>query len=176
MPGVCNVDQCDLPVKRRGMCNTHSARWYRTGSTADPESPIDNFTRYVELANGCWEWTGPRFQSNGYGQMSRGYRGTKLAHRAFYLKHVGDVPDGLQLDHLCRNRRCVNPEHLEPVTGQENQLRGVTGYGARTRCRSGIHDITKPDSWYVPPGDPTQRTCYECAKAKWARRDAKRRG
>lgn len=64
----------------------------------------------------------------------RGYRGPITAHRFAYELLVGPVPDGLQLDHLCRNRACCNPEHLEPVEGVENRLRGVTarpGNGGR---------------------------------------------
>ncbi|MFF9309904.1 HNH endonuclease signature motif containing protein [Streptomyces sp. NPDC014748] len=170
---ICKVEDCDRPVKRLGWCNMHSARWYRTGSVEDTR--INNFTRYEVSGNGCWIWTGPLFQSNGYGQMSRAYKGTNLAYRAFYLKHVGSVPEGLQLDHLCRDRRCVNPQHLEPVTPAENQRRGLMGYGARTLCKAGLHDITDPANWYSPPGNPNARSCYPCAKAKWARQDARRR-
>lgn len=170
---ICKVERCERPVKRLGWCNMHSARWYRTGSVEDTR--IDNFSRYEVANNGCWIWTGPLFQSNGYGQFSRMYEGTNLAYRAFYLKHVGPVPDGLQLDHLCRDRRCVNPQHLEPVTAAENLRRSSAGYGARTFCKAGLHDITDPANWYVPPGRPNHRTCYPCAKAKWARQDARRR-
>ncbi|MFD7661067.1 HNH endonuclease signature motif containing protein [Streptomyces sp. NPDC059788] len=170
---ICKVVDCDRPVKRLGWCNMHSARWYRTGSVEDTR--INNFARYEVADNGCWIWTGPLFQSNGYGQMSRVYKGTNLAYRAFYLKHVGPVPEGLQLDHLCRDRRCVNPQHLEPVTASENLRRSSMGYGARELCKAGLHDIKDPANWYVPPGQPNHRTCYPCSKAKWARQDARRR-
>jgi hypothetical protein len=75
----------------------------------------------VSLKTGCWEWCG-ELSSNGYGRVWRNNKRI-AAHRAYYEQEVGPIPDGLQLDHLCRNRRCVNPDHLEPVTRTENQLR-----------------------------------------------------
>ncbi|HZD08627.1 MAG TPA: HNH endonuclease signature motif containing protein, partial [Candidatus Limnocylindrales bacterium] len=80
-------------------------------------------------ASGCWEWQ-RRVLKNGYGviaigQHSKGERKNAYAHRLAYEVFVGPIPERLDLDHLCRNRKCCNPEHLEPVTRRENILRGI---------------------------------------------------
>lgn len=122
--------------------------------------PIDNLTRY-EVVGECWEWAGS-LSGNGYGITSRPYFGTSVAHRVFYLSHVGPIGEGLDLDHLCRNIRCVNPAHLEPVTRSENLRRGLAGYGSRQTCRKGLHDLTLPNAIYT--SGKGVRRCRECAK------------
>lgn len=86
----------------------------------------------------CWEWKGS-LTSKGYGSCY--YKGrNRGAHRVVYEFLVGKVPEGLQLDHLCRNRKCVNPKHLEPVTGKVNVLRSnaVSAINtAKTHCPRG---------------------------------------
>ena len=94
--------------------------------------------RYAVVDHGfetpCWDWAGGFV--NGYGRLhpckSRPHH--SQAHRFFYEHHVGPIPAGLQLDHLCRNTRCVNPAHLEAVTQEENIRRQ---YAAQTHCRRG---------------------------------------
>lgn len=86
--------------------------------------PILN--RYTVDHTGCWRWLGNI--SRGYGRCKgdpESPQKTRLAHRVFYEHHVGPIPEGLELDHLCRNRWCVNPEHLEPVTRAVNVRRGA---------------------------------------------------
>jgi hypothetical protein len=84
----------------------------------------DRFWARVEQGPACWPWAGFR-SPRGYGRFTIDGRGHQ-AHRIAYELVVGPIPDGLQLDHLCRNRGCVNPAHLEPVTSRENTLRGDT--------------------------------------------------
>ncbi len=77
----------------------------------------------VDAESDCWLWAGPLVAS-GYGRFQLNDQ-SWMAHRVAYTLLVGPIPVGLVLDHLCRNRRCVNPKHLEPVTSKENTLRGI---------------------------------------------------
>lgn len=113
--------------------------------------------------DGCWYWQGTITKS-GYGQCATAQspiRGMLIAHRVAYTLEKGPIPDGLVIDHLCRNRACVNPSHLEAVTPEENILRGDAGRSRRTgKCPVG-HDLT-PDNTYITWGS---RRCKTCVKA-----------
>ena len=108
----------------------------------------------------CWEWAGYR-HPRGYGRFVANGKGFQ-AHRYAYEQVVGPIPDGMQIDHLCRNRACVNPVHLEPVSNRTNSLRGEgpTAENARkTECIRG-HALT-PDNVYVIPSTGS-RACRRC--------------
>lgn len=105
-----------------------------------PDEMVERFWLRVDRRglDECWEWQGPR--TYGYGYFSASRKVTLRAHRFAYKLLVGPIPDGLGLDHLCRNRACVNPAHLEPVTNRVNTLRGTSPVAVnaqRTRCRRG---------------------------------------
>jgi hypothetical protein len=112
------------------MCSRHAQRYWKHG---DPlifhghRSQDDRFWSKVDARGVCWEWTGWR-DKDGYGGCGDG-----RAHRVAWTKLVGPVPEGLVLDHLCRNPPCVNPDHLEPVTPKVNTARGRTAAAARER-------------------------------------------
>lgn len=115
----------------------------------------------------CWTWRG-KYIHNGYGQMwQKRIRKSVYAHRYAYEQFVGPIPDGLQLDHLCRNRGCVNPAHLEPATNRVNVLRGMgpTALNARkTHCKRG-HPLV-PENLYILAGPSrggyVSRECKTC--------------
>lgn len=89
--------------------------------------------RRIKRSTGCWIWTAS-LDDKGYGRLMLN-RKLHYAHRLSYEAFVGPIPDGLEIDHLCRNRACFAPNHLEPVTPQINVLRGESP-GARNRRRT----------------------------------------
>lgn len=154
-PGVCA--QCGGPTSEV------KARRCIVCAKGHPDRTVRFWSR-VRKGDGCWEWTGCMW-SYGYGMFTF-QSVSKMAHRVGYELSVGPIPDGLVLDHLCRNRRCVRPDHLEPVTLAENTLRGESLpalYRLRTHCRNG-HPFTS-DNLYRDPKYPNARLCRTCRTA-----------
>ncbi len=125
-----------------------------------------------ESNRGCWLWTASKFR-NGYGQFYDGQRNTG-AHQFSFEFFKGRVPAGLQIDHLCRTRHCVNPDHLEAVTCQENLLRSgdtiATKHAAKTHCPQG--HLYDEDNTYHYRGT---RGCLKCRRFR-AREWHRKRG
>lgn len=136
----------------------------------EPElEQMARFAAKVEFSDtGCWLWQGAA-GPNGYGGVR--VNGRQLsAHRRSYELLVGPIPDGLELDHLCRTRTCVNPDHLEPVTHQENVLRGdaPSAHNARkTHCKKGHAFDEANTRWRT--GAKAGRVCRACVRARSAR-------
>lgn len=120
----------------------------------------------VDKAGACWEWTGTK-SPNGYGTFKIRNTDPLYAHRISYEAIVGPIPDGLHIDHLCRNRGCVNPAHMEPVTSKVNNLRGesIAAKNARkTHCHRG-HEFTPENTWLRVGKRGPCRECRTCARA-----------
>lgn len=161
----CSIPGCNEPWRTKGFCGAHYQRFRRFGDplgSAPRPTREERFWAKVEKSEGCWTWAASCY-SNGYGRFDYG-----LAHRIAYELVVGEIPEGLDLDHLCRNRRCVNPAHLEPVTRRENLMRGRTLVAAKagqTHCKHG-HEFTEENTHIRPNGT---RSCRECSRIKYRR-------
>lgn len=125
----------------------------------------------IEQTDTCWLWTG-NLNRNGYGRvMHPATQRMVVAHRLVYEALGGPIPEGMQLDHLCRVRRCVRPDHLEPVTQRENLLRGETltaKAAAATHCPQ-RHPYAGRNLYVNPKG---HRLCRECHRLGEAARRA----
>lgn len=128
-----------------------------------------------EPNSGCWLWAGS-VNKDGYASLTLGGR-TVIVHRLSYIQHKGDIPSGLELDHKCRVRCCVNPAHLEPVTHAENVRRGMSGtingarQSAKTHCPHG-HAYEGRNVYTDRHG---RRYCRICAGKRNREAHAKRR-
>ncbi len=122
----------------------------------------ERFWAKVELTEDCWVWTG--HLRRGYGTLMQDGRDGS-AHRFAYESFVGPIPEGLEIDHLCRNRACVNPAHMEPVSRRENILRGegtAAKNARKTHCKRG-HALSG-ENVYLYRG--TMRHCRECNRER----------
>jgi hypothetical protein len=161
---LCAVPDCASASPRltRGMCNRHYKRWTKFGDPLGTarRTPEERFWARVDKRNDseCWLWTGG-FMGTGYGGFFLNGRMT-VAHRVAYELLVGPIPDGLHIDHLCRVRACVKPDHLEPVTLAENNRRAGS---AVTSCRRAGHPYTPQNTYYAPNGT---RRCRECERER----------
>lgn len=124
---------------------------------------LERFWSKVEKTDYCWEWKAAK-TPKGYGQFNID-KVVLRAHRVAYELVVGPIPDGLTIDHLCRNPSCVNPDHLEPVTNRENTLRGsnfIAQHAKKTHCPHG-HEYTEENTYRKPRGG---RECLTCKRRR----------
>lgn len=137
-----------------------------------PRPAAERFWEKVQITEGCWLWTAA-LNAYGYGVFRPTQAFQVKAHRYAYEQLVGEIPEGLHLDHLCRNTRCVNPAHLDPVTSRVNTLRGVgpSAHNAqKTHCIHG-HPFDAANTYHVDG----RRRCRACSAARQREYAARRR-
>lgn len=144
------------------------------------QDPLVRFTKsyVVDEQTGCWNWIG---RLHGY---KHGYavfcirQDRHQAHRWSYERFIGPIPKDLQIDHLCKNTKCVNPKHLEPVTQRENVLRGSSTAAVRakqTHCTHG-HAFDAANTHITPKGRRRCRACDRAAYYRYGKQKRKERG
>ncbi len=148
-------------------------------ANGDPASERLRFlSKFNKLGNGCWIWNGS-FNNQEYSCFHIKRNGTWvkiLAHRYSYELIRGPVPPGMELDHLCRDTRCINPDHLEAVTHQKNTERGEAGTYKRTTSKTYCihgHQYSEENTYINKHGF---RSCKACRKLAYARYILKKRG
>jgi len=162
--GICCIEGCErTDLYARDRCERHYQQWwYASRKLIKRPTTEQRFWAKVNKTATCWLWTGG-LAGHGYGKFWTGKQ-TESAHRFAYELQVAPIPYGLEIDHLCGVRACVRGDHLEPVTHQENVLRGgnVGGINARkTHCPQGHpYDPENTGAW------GGQRYCRECNRLK----------
>lgn len=140
-PRSCSVDGCNNRQKARDLCPGHYMRWKKYGDPSvvrgrsrRPAPAVDRFWAQVEFSDCCWVWVGAL--SHGYGTFGNGEGRNVGAHRWAYEFCVAPIPPELSPDHLCFNKACVRPDHIELVTPEVNSMRGGWRGGHPTHKKS----------------------------------------
>lgn len=170
---TCSVGDCSRSVYAKALCGMHYQRQRTRGTVELLRAPTveGRFWAKVDRADAaaCWVWTGYR-DRHGYGEFHKTVapkqRKKIRAHRMAYELLVGPIPNDCELDHLCRNKACVNPSHLEPVTHAVNMRRYSESV---THCKYG-HEYTPENTYLHPKGSRDCRACWQRERAERRKR------
>lgn len=169
-PPSCSSPGCLQPHRARGWCKAHYMKLWSAGAFPKRRkaSLPERFWKFVAVRSKfeCWDWMG--MTSRGYGQFVKDGR-TQYAHRIAFWLQGGVIPEGMQIDHLCRNRLCQNAAHMEPVTPRENSRRSLSPSAwnaVKTHCKQG-HEFDKANTYITKKG---ARQCRTCQRLGWRRR------
>lgn len=173
--GPCTEPGCTSEQYVRNLCVAHYGRLIRSETsrvpaTEFPESALNRFNAWIGDSNegGCDLWLGA-LDEDGYGKMT--YRSLSYrAHRIAYELRNGPIPDGYTIDHLCRVKDCVNPEHMELVTPSENSRRRQADAEPESWCRSGRHELAGDNVIYSLRDGVNRRRCRACTNERDRRR------
>lgn len=127
--------------------------------------------KFIIKDNGCWEWTANIAPSTGYGLIMTDSQGSIGAHRASYIIHKGPIPEGYHIHHVCKNKKCVNPEHLEAMESFEH-LSLESKSRAKEYCGKG-HKMEGENIYYKPNGKRECRQCRKESRRKYWLKNAK---
>ena len=169
---ACSLQDCSKKLYARSLCKSHYTVQLRRGDikrvTTRWASCEERFWAKVNFKGDCWLWEAA-VNNIGYGRFNVGNRKIKGAHEVSFFFVYGSVSAGLELDHLCRIRHCVNPCHLEAVTHAENVSRGTSVgavAGQTNKCIRG-HSFNEENTYYVNnPDRAIHRQCRECQRIR----------
>ena len=141
---TCSTDECEKKTYAFGICQMHYRRHKRAGTTPPNTEPEERFWSKVDKSGGCWIWQGTT-SNKGYGRyVSRGKHW--YAHRLAYIIRFGEIASGLDIDHMCHNRACVNPDHLQEVTPKQNSENRA---GPMKNSKTGVRGVHPRRGQYV---------------------------
>jgi len=159
--GTCSIESCEREIHELRLCRRH----YYSARCRGELPAEERFFAKVDKTDTCWNWTA-YLNEDGYSKFRLNGK-HRFGHRVAYEWFVVPIPDGLTIDHLCRNRKCVNPSHLEVVTHKENVLRGTAPsaqHAVKTHCPRG-HEYNEENTFFKTGSKG--RGCRQCRLDKY---------